>query len=872
MAATASVSPTGDAYINGLLSGVRWGTNQLTFSFPTSGSLYGTSYGNSEHVTGFEAFTSVQQSAVRSILDMYSKIINVSFTEMTETTTAHAVLRFAESDRPSTAWGYYPSTGEPGGDTWYNNSKNWYDNPVKGNYAYLTMIHEVGHAMGLKHPHEASGSFAALPADRDSLEYSVMSYRSYVGASTTTGYTNASNSYPQSLMMYDIAALQTMYGANYTANATNTVYKWDPNTGQMTVNGVSDGPLAGNKIFRTVWDGGGNDTYDFSSYTTSLKVDLNPGAWTVTSATQLAQLASGKMAVGNIANALLHKGNTASLIENAVGGSAADTFTGNVGSNSFTGRQGNDIIDGGQGTDTAVYLGLRSKYSIVSNADGSWSVVDLASGYTEGTDTLRNVEYVKFSDTTVQIGTATTVLSPPSPPPPPPPPPPQPSPPPPPPPTSNAAPVGISDSYNMARGSSLQVSALNGVLKNDTDANGQKLTAMLVSGPGRGSLTFRSDGSFAYTPNKNFTGVVTFSYRASDGITTSALTYVSIGVGVTLTTSKRGAFAADLHADGAGHDHDEHSVDDDHIPVSLADAPTATQDERPLILLAGADRNDRLVGMSADGHLIEGGRGNDMLIGNVGADELFGGDGNDMLSGKGGADFLAGGNGNDTYVIVDGQATIVETADGGHDRVIAHVDHALADNVEDLTLVGVARIGIGNELANKIVANTIGSTLEGRDGDDMLIGQGGADSLFGDEGNDRLMGGRGNDSLNGGDGDDQLTGGLGRDVLSGGLGADRFIFMREDGRAGSVDRIEDFSMTDGDKLDFRGMAFLARGVAGGLHFAGEAATASGAAGEVRYRVETSDTLVLVDLNGDGRDDFSVLLRGVTSLSASAFDL
>ncbi len=412
MAATASVSPTSDAYVNGLLSGVRWGTNQLTFSFPTSGSLYGTSYGNSEHVTGFEAFTSVQQSAVRSILDMYSKIINVSFAEITETTTAHAVLRFAESDKPSTAWGYYPSTAEPGGDTWYNNSKNWYDNPVKGNYAYLTMIHEIGHAMGLKHPHEASGSFAALPADRDSLEYSVMSYRSFVGASTSTGYTNGTSSYPQSLMMYDIAALQTMYGANYTANATDTVYKWDPNTGQMTVNGVSDGPLAGNKIFRTVWDGGGNDTYDFSSYTTSLKVDLNPGAWTTTSATQLAQLASGKVAIGNIANALLFKGNTASLIENAVGGSAADSFTGNVGANSFTGRQGNDIIDGGQGSDTAVYLGLRSKYSIVSNANGTWSVVDIGSGFSEGTDTLRNVEFVKFSDTVVQIGTATTVVSP----------------------------------------------------------------------------------------------------------------------------------------------------------------------------------------------------------------------------------------------------------------------------------------------------------------------------------------------------------------------------------------------------------------------------------------------------------------------------
>ena len=179
---------------------------------------------------------------------------------------------------------------------------------------------------------------------------------------------------------------------------------------------------------------------------------------------------------------------------------------------------------------------------------------------------------------------------------------------------------------------------------------------------------------------------------------------------------------------------------------------------------------------------------------------------------------------------------------------------------------------IGLDLDNTIVANTVSSTLEGRGGNDMLIGQQGNDSLHGDDGNDRLVGGRGNDSLFGGEGDDQLTGGLGRDVLTGGLGADRFIFTREDGRSGSTDRIEDFSMADGDKLDFRGMALLARGAAGGLQFAGEASVASGSAGEVHYRVASSDTIVLVDFNGDGVDDFSLLLKGVTSLSASAFDL
>ncbi len=132
------------------------------------------------------------------------------------------------------------------------------------------MMHETGHALGLKHPHEVRGSFGAMPLDHDSLEYTVMSYRSYVGASTASGYTNSSVSYPQTLMMYDITALQSMYGANYSTFSGDTVYKWSTTTGEMFIDGVGQGAPAGNKIFMTVWDGGGNDTYDFSNYTTNL--------------------------------------------------------------------------------------------------------------------------------------------------------------------------------------------------------------------------------------------------------------------------------------------------------------------------------------------------------------------------------------------------------------------------------------------------------------------------------------------------------------------------------------------------------------------------------------------------------------------------
>jgi serralysin len=545
--ATATYSPTGDAYLDGLLTGVKWGVSNLTFSFPQSGSYYGSSYGSGENLNNFEAFTAVQQDAVRSILQMYSAVANIGFSEVVETSSIHGDLRYAESDSTGTAWAYYPSTAAAGGDAWFNNTKNYYDNPKAGNYGWLTMLHETGHALGLKHPHEARGAFAAMPADKDSLEYSVMSYRSYIGASTTSGYTNGSTSYPQTLMMYDIAALQKLYGANYTTNAGDTVYSWSALTGEMSLNAIAQGAPAGNKIFMTLWDGGGNDTYDFSNYTTNLSVNLGPGGWTTASATQLASLGSGKVAAGNIANALLHNGNTASLIENAIGGSGSDTLIGNVANNVLTGGRGNDIVDGGGGTDTAVYSGNRSDYSWLQVDADTWSITDLRSGSPDGTDQLTGIEYLQFLDSLFQLVAPQEPGDPPVVPDDPP--------------SVNTAPVALDDIYTTARSTKLVVQLTNGVLKNDTDADGDALTASLVSGPSKGKLVFRADGSFDYTPLKNFTGTVSFTYRAGDGEDNSNLATVTITVGASGVKTAR-----------ASTEHLRHDLHDAPAPAGGADA------------------------------------------------------------------------------------------------------------------------------------------------------------------------------------------------------------------------------------------------------------------------------------------------------------
>jgi hypothetical protein len=523
MPATATYGTTGNSYIDGVLSGVKWGVGTLTFSFPQDASFYGSSYGSGENLNNFEAFTANQQAAVRKILDAISSFSNLNFTEVIESTTVHGDLRYAESDSTGTAWAYYPSTSALGGDAWFNNSKNYYDNPIAGNYGYLTMMHETGHALGLKHPHDVRGSFNALPLEVDSLEFTVMSYRSYVGASTTSGYTNGSGSYPQSFMMLDIAALQKMYGADYTTNSSDTVYSWSATTGQMLVNGVSQGATAGNKVFLTVWDGGGNDTYDFSNYAGGVKVDLSPGGWSTMSTTQLASLGGGQVARGNVANALLFDGNTASLIENAIGGAGNDTLVGNQADNVLTGGAGADLLDGGAGNDTAVFSGRQADYSWLLIEDDTWTVTDLRTGSPDGTDTLKRMEYMRFSDGTVSIGTPSTPPAPTEP-------------------TEpvvvNLAPVAVSDSYAATKNTKLTVTATNGVLANDSDGDADPLTATLVSGPSKGTLVFRADGSFDYTPAKNFTGTVSFTYKAGDGTDSSANTTVSIAIGGGTTGGK----------------------------------------------------------------------------------------------------------------------------------------------------------------------------------------------------------------------------------------------------------------------------------------------------------------------------------------------
>lgn len=138
---------------------------------------------------------------------------------------------------------------------------------------------------------------------------------------------------------------------------------------------------------------------------------------------------------------------------------------------------------------------------------------------------------------------------------------------------------------------------------------------------------------------------------------------------------------------------------------------------------------------------------NQILAGGAGNDTLIGGDGNDWLLGGTGVDSMSGGLGNDTYSVDNTADVVVENAGQGTDVVESSASYTLADNIENLTLVGSGAIaGTGNTLDNLITGNAADNTLQGMDGNDTLIGNSGSDTLDGGAGADVMAGGTGNDS------------------------------------------------------------------------------------------------------------------------------
>ncbi|GJD37598.1 M10 family metallopeptidase [Methylobacterium bullatum] len=407
----------GDDHIDGVLIGSKWTIGTLTYSFPASGSFYeGSGYESDPYQSGdpvyHQPFNPQQQEATRYTLDLVSSYTNLTFQEITETATVHAELRFSQTSwiDEGSAHANFPSSNLQAGDVWFGTytDQPFYSVPVIGNWGQATNMHEIGHALGLKHGHQdytdaplnaelgLAGSpprygTAALPLEKDGQDWSLMTYRS---DPTNLGVSFEGEGFnqPQTYMQDDIAALQFLYGANFQTQSGDTTYRWDTKTGELSIDGIGQGAPTSNKISMTVWDGDGRDTYDLSNYATALDVDLRPGAFSTFSTAQLVnhQAYSGgdAIALGNVANALLHQGDLRSLIENAIGGRGHDRIVGNTADNRLDGGLSSDKMFGLAGNDT--YLVDNGRDMVVERAGQGTDYVRSTVSYALG----ENVEHL----------------------------------------------------------------------------------------------------------------------------------------------------------------------------------------------------------------------------------------------------------------------------------------------------------------------------------------------------------------------------------------------------------------------------------------------------------------------------------------------
>lgn len=334
----------------------------VTYSFP---SQMPTGY-TGEDAAEWAAFSAEQQTATRAVFKLLQEQINITFTEVADSPTDFGVMRFS-NNRQATSSGYALMPNSTGND---KDADTWialgYDKGMDiGGYNWMTLVHEIGHAIGLNHPGNYNAGEAAnkdavgnyLSVNEDAYFNSVMSYRHSAQGIQDTWF-----------MPYDMLALRYVYGTKAFATG-DTRYTYQDSSGTSANNIIDDG---------------GVDTLDFSALTTPVVVNMVPGAFS----------SVGKLANGNAAKANLTTSFDA-VIENVIGTAGDDLIQGNQANNTLTLGAGNDGADGGAGIDTVVLHSPKSAFALVKTADG-YTLRDNVG--TDGLDTLIGIERLTFSD------------------------------------------------------------------------------------------------------------------------------------------------------------------------------------------------------------------------------------------------------------------------------------------------------------------------------------------------------------------------------------------------------------------------------------------------------------------------------------------
>jgi len=661
--------------------------------------------------SGWTAMSGAEQAAIRSVLDEYESVANVKF-----------VLDNSLAD-PDINFGKVGLSAGVGGIGGWNFSFSYDGNnnitsrvmdhfAVFNNTLDLTaaanrslLLHEIGHAMTLKHPgpYDVEGVVPPgpyLPTAEDSNKYTVMSY--------TANPDNGVKS--DHLMLYDIAALQARWGVNTSYHTGNDTY------------------TAPSGTIQSIWDAGGTDTIDGSGKQQAVTIDLHDGAFS-----SLGALNNFSIAFG-------------ALIENAVGSAFADTITGNDVANLLRGGGGNDTVDGAGGDDTYVLSGLRSQYTVTMLSATSARLVDNRPGSADGTDVISNIEHVQFADGTVNFsdlpnvagsvsindvsitegnnGTQTLIFTV----------------------TRSGGTTAFSVSYATADGTAttadgdygansntLQFAAnentktVSIAINGDTKAEGNETFTVNLSNATNGATI--ADGQGVGTINNDDSGTIvsSVSYTLGPNDLNLVLTGAADlqGYGNAANNVINGNSGNNLIDGGAGADSMFGGAGNDAYFVDNA-GDTATENANEGNDTVYATAHFRL---SADvENLVLQGGADLQGYGNSSTNVIYGNAGNNILDGGAGSDAMYGGAGNDTYYVDNAADGVFENPGEGTDTVYSTAHLRLGANLENLVLQGGADLqGYGNSLSNAIY---------GTSGINILDGDAGADSMYGGAGND----------------------------------------------------------------------------------------------------------------------------------------
>lgn len=380
-----------DPRINALLVGQHWGlslgeTISLSYSIPQGSAYWVKDYAGNEP-SNWSALNNSQVASFRQALNAWAEVANIDFIEVTDGQTYGDIrVAFSQrvSDDPNAAgWAYVPGEPEESGDIWLDRFAGGTYQP--GSFGYTTLLHELGHALGLGHPFETKeGNNSVLTGAEDSAQYTVMSFEDFAGVGDTFTSTGggAYSFHPVQIiepMLYDILAIQYLYGPNMNTRTGNDSYSFSNSSAEL----------------RTIWDAGGEDTFDLSNQNVHLQVNLNAGQFSSIGIKETWQSGRGivvSAATDNIAIAY------DVVIENVIGGTGDDILIGNQYANQLGGGPGSDSLIGGQGLDTAIFAEDLSNYQI-SAPDSTHLVI--SNPHTGESDILSEIEWLQFKDQTI---------------------------------------------------------------------------------------------------------------------------------------------------------------------------------------------------------------------------------------------------------------------------------------------------------------------------------------------------------------------------------------------------------------------------------------------------------------------------------------